>query len=102
VSNTRTFEGWVSAFRSGTDYEADLVRDRLDDSGISAVVLTQRDHSFNLNHGDLALVNVMVPRDELKAAMEILTAEPLTDSELAEVALRSDPNSPPGEQETDA
>ncbi|PSQ73737.1 MAG: hypothetical protein BRD39_03590 [Bacteroidetes bacterium QH_9_64_21] len=51
-------EDWVSIFRSSTDYEADLVRDRLDDSGIPAVVLTQRDHAFNLTVGDLASVHV--------------------------------------------
>ena len=27
-----TYEGWVVVFESGTDYEADLVRNRLDDA----------------------------------------------------------------------
>ena len=36
----RSYEGWVVVFHSGTDYEADIVRDRLDDAGIPAVVLT--------------------------------------------------------------
>ena len=48
------YENWIPIFSSGTDYEADIVRDRLDDSGIPAVVLTQRDHAFNLNVSDLA------------------------------------------------
>lgn len=95
MASKRTFEGWESVFSSGTDYEADLVRDRLDDSGIPAVVLTQRDHAFNLTLGDLAKVHVFVPSEQIGAARRILNAEPLTDEELSAVALSADPNSPP-------
>lgn len=95
MAKPRTFEGWEAVYSSGTDYEADLVRDRLDDSGVPAVVLTQRDHAFNLTHGELAHVHVMVPKTELEAARHILNSEPLTDDELAEVAMRADPSSPP-------
>jgi len=84
----------VSVFRTGTDYEADLVRDRLDDSGIPAVVLTQRDHAFNLNVGDLAAVHVMVPPDQADDAVALLE-ETLDDDELEEAALGADPDAPP-------
>lgn len=87
-------EDWVSIFRSGTDYEADLVRDRLDDSGIPAVVLTQRDHAFNLNVGDLASVHVMVPPEQADDAVALLE-EQLSDDELEEAALGADPEAPP-------
>lgn len=87
-------EDWASIFRSGTDYEADLVRDRLDDSGIPAVVLTQRDHAFNLNVGDLASVHVMVPPERAEEAVELLEQQ-LTDEELADAALGADPEAPP-------
>lgn len=86
-------EDWVSIYRSGTDYEADLVRDRLDDSGIPAVVLTQRDHAFNLNVGDLASVHVMVPPDRADEAVELLS-ERLDEDELEEAALGADPDAP--------
>ena len=89
-----TYENWTSIFRTGTDYEADLVRDRLDDSGIPAVVLTQRDHAFNLNVGDLADVHVMVPPEYVDRAIELLEAK-LTDEELEEAALGADPEAPP-------
>ncbi|MBO6576552.1 MAG: hypothetical protein JJ896_13065 [Rhodothermales bacterium] len=92
---TREIEGWVSVFNSGTDYEADLVRDRLDDSGIPAVVLTLRDHAFNLTHGSLSRVHVYVPEDQVDAVRHVMSAEPLTDDELAAVALAADPESPP-------
>lgn len=89
--NVRTYEGWIVLFTSGTDYEADLVRDRLDDSDIPAVILTQRDHAFNLTHGDLAQVNVLVPLDRAAEAKALLESEPLTDEELEEAALAAGP-----------
>jgi hypothetical protein len=91
----RVYEDWVAVFTSGTDYEADIVRDRLDDSGIPAVVLTKRDHAFNLTVGDLASVSVMVPPDRLDEALAILDSLPFTDRELDEAALSADPISPP-------
>lgn len=93
-----TREDWISVFRSGTDYEADLVRDRLDDGGIPAVVLTQRDHAFNLNVGDLASVHVLVPPDRSEEAVELLE-ETLTDQELEDAALGADPDAPPAHTE---
>jgi hypothetical protein len=88
-----TPEDWVSVFRTGTDYEADLVRDRLDDSGIPAVVLTQRDHAFNLTVGDLAAVHVMVPPEQADRATSLLE-EHLSDEELEAAALGADPDAP--------
>ena len=87
-------EDWASVFRTSTDYEADLVRDRLDDSGIPAVVLTQRDHAFNLTVGDLASVHVMVPPEQADKAVSLLE-EQLSDEELEAAALSADPDAPP-------
>jgi hypothetical protein len=70
-----------------------MVRDRLDDSGIPAVVLTQRDHAFNLNVGDLAAVHVMVPPDRADDAVSLLD-ERLDDDELEAAALGADPDAP--------
>jgi hypothetical protein len=82
-------------FQSGTDYEADIVRDRLDDAGIPAVVLTQRDHSFNLNVGDLSAVNVLVPPTKVDQARAVLQSEPFSEEELDQAALGADPQAPP-------
>ncbi len=87
-------EDWVSVFRTSTDYEADLVRDRLDDSGVPAVVLTQRDHAFNLTVGDLASVHVMVPPEQADRAVSLLE-EQLSEDELEDAALGADPEAPP-------
>ncbi len=89
------YESWVSAFKTSTDFEADIVRDRLDDAGIPAVVLTQRDHAFNLNVGDLARVHVMVPPDRAAEAEDLLGSAPLSDVELDEAAMNADPDAPP-------
>ena len=94
MSDVARYEGWVSAFSSSTDFEADLVRDRLDEAGVSAVVLTQRDHSFNLNVGDLSPVHVMVPPDHAERAAEVLAEEPPTDEELEDAAMNADVMAP--------
>lgn len=87
-------DGWKPVFSSGTDYEADLVRSRLDDSGIPAVVLTQRDHALNLTIGDLAKVYVLVPPDRYAEAQEVLEQAPLSGAELDQAAADADPHAP--------
>lgn len=88
----KRYEDWVVVFESGTDYEGDLVRDRLDDAGIPAVVLTQRDHAFNLTVGDLSQVKVLVPPEHAETVATILESEPPTDEELEEAALAASPS----------
>ena len=95
MSDSRIYEDWISVFETGTDYEADLVRDRLDDSGLTAVVLTQRDHAFNLNVGDLAAVHVMVPPEDVDDARDLLDSESFSDEELNEAAMNADPDADP-------
>ncbi len=87
----RTIDGWVTVFTSGTDYEAEMVRDRLIDAGLSAVVLTHRDHAFNLNVGKLAVVRVLVSPEEHAEALQVLRAAPLTPEDLESAALAADP-----------
>lgn len=91
---SRTYEEWVSVFECSTDFEGDLVRDRLDEAGLAAVVLTQRDHSFNLNVGDLSPVHVMVRPEDEAAAREILAEAPLSDEELERAAMEADISAP--------
>lgn len=94
MSDSTTYEGWVAVFESGTDYEADLVRDRLDHNGIPAVVLTQRDHAFNLTYGKMATVYVMVPPEHEEPAKVIVAEAPVSDADLEEAAMSADPNEP--------
>jgi hypothetical protein len=92
--DARRYQDWVTVFSTGTDYEADFVRDRLDENGLAAVILTQRDHAFNLNVGDLAAVHVLVRPEEEEAALAILREAPLTDAELEEAAMGADIRAP--------
>ncbi len=87
------YGNWTIVFSAGTDYEADLVRDRLDDSGIPAIVMTKRDHSFNVNVGDLADVSVLVPRERVGEARDVLSQR-ITDEELERAAMSADPEAP--------
>ncbi len=87
-----TYEGWSVVFESGTDYEADLVRNRLDDAGIPAIVLTQRDHAINLTIGNLAQVRVLVQPEHVEAAARLLSITPPTDEELEQAALAAAPS----------
>jgi len=102
MSDPKEYEGWIAVFSSGTDFEADLVRDRLDDAGIPAVVLTQRDHAFNLTVGDLAPVHVMVQPENEAEARKVVAEAPVSGSELDAAALAADINAPdahaPGEE----
>ena len=86
--------GWVTVFETGTDYEAEIVRDRLVDSDIPAVILTRRDHAFQLTVGALAAVMVRVPHARSAEARAILDADPIGDHELTRIALAADPNRP--------
>ncbi len=87
----RNYDDWKAVFTTNHDYEAELVSDRLRDSGIPSVVMSKRDHAYNLTLGDMADVRVMVPADYLNAAKELLATAPLSDAELEEAALAADP-----------
>jgi hypothetical protein len=91
---SRRHDDWIIVFSCGTDYEADLVRDRLDDSGIPAVVLTQRDHAFNLNVGDLSDVHVLVQPEREEDALALIEERIPSDEELERAALDADPDAP--------
>lgn len=82
---------WIEVFRSGTDYEAELVKSRLSDAGIPVVILNHRDHAFNLTHGYMAKVRVMVPRSYTAQARDLLELQPPSEDELARQALDSPP-----------
>ncbi len=79
-------KNWSVVFVAATDYEAELVCNRLRDQDIAAVVLSQRDHAWNLNCGYLAKVRVFVPDDQAGPALEIL-GQRVSAEELASHAL---------------
>jgi len=79
---------WLAIQEYGTDFEADILRDRLDDAGIPAVVLSQRDHAHSLNVGTISSVKVMVRWEDVEAAQALIEdVEPVSDEELTAAAL---------------
>jgi hypothetical protein len=67
-------QGFVVAYTTSTDYEAEMIKSNLEGAGIHATVFNQHDHVYFTNMGMLALVNVMVPRAQLEDAQEIIMA----------------------------
>ncbi len=97
----RSYDDWVTVFKTGTDYEAELVRDRLRDAGIPAVIMNKRDHAYNLNFGDMAQIKVLVPAEKKEAATNLLNEPPLSDEELTRIALAADPFDEEAEEPAD-
>jgi len=89
-------DGWIGVWQTGIDYEADLVRDRLDDAGVEAVIMRKKDRSFPVTHGSMSPIHVLVPQHQEAEARAILAAEPPTDDELTAAALAADPENAPG------
>jgi len=87
----KSVDGWIEVFRTGTDFEAAIVKDRLADLGLDPVILTHRDRAFNLNVGDLSTIRILVPPSQARDALDILRSAPLSDSDLDSAALESDP-----------
>jgi hypothetical protein len=85
-------EAWEVVFKTNTDYEAEIVRDRLDDAGLPAIVDTKRDHAFFLTVGDLAQVMVRVPKTYADEARRILASRRISDADLELAALAADPD----------
>lgn len=67
-------EGYVTAVTTATDYEAEMIRANLEGAGIRAMIFNQRDHVYFLNLGSMALVNVMVPKQQIDQAQDIIQA----------------------------
>ncbi|MBU1297572.1 MAG: DUF2007 domain-containing protein [Bacteroidetes bacterium] len=71
-SHIKVAQDWAVAFTTNTDYEAEMIKANLQGAGIPTMVFSQRDHAYFMIIGDMAVVNVMVPRDRLADAEEYL------------------------------
>lgn len=70
--HVRFAQDWAVAYTTGTEYEAQMVRDNLEGAGMPCLVFSQRDHVYFLTIGNLAVVNVMVPKHLLGQARKLL------------------------------
>jgi len=84
-----TYENWVVVYTATSESEADLIKGKLESAGVSAVVLSQQDHSFYTTMGELALVRVLVAKSEYTKAQEFLKKEGITPESEPEKKRRS-------------
>lgn len=61
-------ENWAVVFTTSTDYEAIMIKANLEGAGIPCLVFSQRDHAYFMIVGNMAIVNVMVPKDRFPEA----------------------------------
>jgi hypothetical protein len=82
-SHVDLYERYAVVYTTSTDYEADMIKANLQGAGIDALVFNQHDHVYFITMGSLAIVNVMVPKDQFARAKDIipliLEGRPLTD-----------------------
>jgi hypothetical protein len=65
---------WVVVKTASTPYEAEMIKANLEGAGIVAAVYSQSDRMYYMTVGDLAVAKVMVPKDQLAAAKDIIDA----------------------------
>ncbi len=75
-------QGWAQVYSTGSEMEANLIRDNLDAEGIDAQVYTQTDRSFPFDLGEMSIVRVLVPVWEHAAALQRLQASMDTEGEV--------------------
>jgi hypothetical protein len=65
-------ENWECVYETGTPYEAEMVKNSLQNMEIPCQILSKRDSPFNVNIGDLALIFVYVPIEFADQAREMI------------------------------
>ncbi|MFZ2324374.1 MAG: zinc ribbon domain-containing protein [Ignavibacteriaceae bacterium] len=62
---------WVVVFTSDKEYEVMMMKDELESADIKANVLSQKDSNFPVT-GDLAVIKLMVPKEDAEAAINFI------------------------------
>lgn len=63
---------WIAVCSTSIRSEAEMIKAQLESGGIQAMVFSQSDRMFFTTFGDLAVNEVMVPKDSLDAARDFL------------------------------
>lgn len=69
----QVYEDWVVLKVTSQDFQAHFLKAALDSASIPAMIFNQKDSSYVTTAGDLAIIKIMVPKDHLAEAEEILT-----------------------------
>ncbi len=67
------YKNWEVVFTAADLYEAEMVKANLESADIEAVILDQKDKSFNVA-GDLSVIKIMVPKHRVDDARAIIEA----------------------------
>ncbi|HMN49972.1 MAG TPA: zinc-ribbon domain-containing protein [Ignavibacteriaceae bacterium] len=62
---------WIVVYTSDKDYEIQMLKDELESAGITANILSQKDHNFPVT-GDLAVIKLLVPSEDATAAAKFI------------------------------
>lgn len=62
---------WITIYTTDASFEADMLKANLEGAGIETLVLSQKDQNFPVT-GNLAVIKVMVKKENMEAALEIL------------------------------
>lgn len=63
-----TEENWEVVYTSNKDYEVEMLKDNLESAGIKTAILQQKDRNFPAP-GDLAVIKLLVRREDLDSAL---------------------------------
>jgi hypothetical protein len=80
----KIFEDWAVVFTTSTEYEAEMIKANLEGGKIPCMIFSQRDHAYFMTIGDMAVVNVMVPKKRLTEAEAYLKKMDLFNDETKE------------------
>jgi len=71
-SHLVVYQDYVVGYRTNTDYEAEMFRANLESAGLDVRIFNQHGHIYFVDIGQMALVNVMVRKDQYQRAKEIV------------------------------
>lgn len=72
-SRPTKFENWVCVMERGTEYEIRLTHNYLTHLEIPSNILSKRDSSYSLNHGEMSMVYLYVPKEYEREARSAIT-----------------------------
>ena len=65
-------EDWIIIYTCSESYKAEMLKANLSGAGIESIVLTQKDSSYPVTGGDLAVVKLLVKKSQAEDSMQII------------------------------
>ena len=65
-------EDWVIVYTCPETYVAEMIKSNLSGADIESIILTQKDSSYPVTGGDLAVVKLLVKKKDATEALEII------------------------------